>query len=140
MIIEETNNATIRIEWKGWRKAEQHNEYVAKTQQIADQIEGVVGKGPRNKPNTFIRLSLSHKEPENIYSLDENEHLFDFTQLNELIEILKQDYDVSAIYLEVYENELAGRNYLYESIVYNEVEWDERDFPTLVQLYPINTD
>lgn len=139
MTIEETDNVTIRIEWKGWRKAEQHNEYVVKTQQIANQIEGVVAKGPRNKPNTFIRLSLPHKEAENIASLGENEHLFDFMQLNELIEILKQNNDVSAIYLEVYENELAGRNYLYEPIVYNEMEWDEKGFPTLIQLHPLKT-
>ena len=50
--------------------------------------------------------------------------------------ILKGDDDVKAIYVELSDYEKAGREFSYENILYNIMEYDEKKNPALIRLYP----
>ena len=66
----------------------------------------------------------------------DDEHAYDFEVLFRLIERLKADDDVQAIFVELSKKEKAGCSFACESIPYNIMEYDNEGNPSLIRIYP----
>ncbi len=136
MELKVNDNITIRIEWKGWNSSDLNTKYIQKTQAIAKEFDKIITVGPRGLYKTIIRMEIPHRELENYAEMADNEHAYNFDILHQLIARLKKEDDVKAIYVELSDYEKAGREFSYESILYNIIESDEEENPTLIRLYP----
>lgn len=138
MIIEITDNITLRIKWKKWSKTENSHKYIEKTALYAKDIDAIQTITSRSYPYTIIRLSIPHKELNDYSRLSDNEYVYDYTELYKLIGNLKQSAEIAEICVEINENELGGWYLIQEPIHYDILESDEsnNNYPSLVRLYP----
>ena len=136
MELKANDNITILILWKGWRSNEQNNEYIQKTRTIANEFNELAKIGPRGYSQTMIRLEIPHRELESYAGMADDEHAYDFEVLFRLIERLKADDDVQAIFVDLSKYEKAGRSFACESILYNIMEYDNEGNPSLIRIYP----
>ena len=136
MDLKANDNITILIAWKGWKNYNQNNEYIIKTRTIINEFDKAAIVGSRENFRTIIRMEIPHRELENYAEMADDEHAYDFSALYRLIARFKADNDVKAIYVEMSDYERAGREFSYESILYNVMEYDENGKPTLIRLYP----
>ena len=136
MELKANDNITILIVWKGWRSNEQNNEYIQKTRTIADEFNELAKIGPRGYSQTMIRLEIPHRELESYAGMADDEHAYDFEVLFRLIERLKADDDVQAIFVDLSKYEKAGRSFACESILYNIMEYDNEGNPSLLRIDP----
>ena len=136
MELKANDNITILIAWNGWQSYKQNNEYIQKTKTIADEFDKSAIVGPRGPYKTIIRMEIPHRELESYAGMADDEHAYNFETLYRLIARLKEDDDVKAIYVELNDYENAGREFSYESMPYNIMEYDKEGKPTLIKLYP----
>lgn len=130
------DNITILIEWNGWHNDKQNNEYIKRTKTIVDEFDKSSVVGPRASHKSIIRMEIPHRELENYTGMEDDEHAYDFEVLFRLIERLKADEDVQAIFVELSKYEKAGRSFACESIPYNIMEYDNEGNPSLIRIYP----
>ena len=130
------DNITILIEWNGWHNDKQNNEYIKRTNTIVDEFDKSSVVGPRASHKSIIRMEIPHRELENYTVMEDDEHAYDFEVLFRLIERLKADEDVQAIFVELSKYEKAGRSFACESIPYNIMEYDNEGNPSLIRIYP----
>lgn len=136
MELKTNDNITVLITWKGWHSHNQNNGYIQKTREIVDEFNKFSTVGSRGDFRTIIKMKIPHRELENYVGMADDEHAYNFETLHRLIARLKEDDDVKAIYVELSDYEKAGREFSYESILYNIMEYDEKKNPTLIRLYP----
>lgn len=136
MELKANDNITILIAWKGWHSYKQNNEYIQKTQTIANEFDKIVSLGPRGHFRTIIRMEMPHRELESYAGVADDEPTYNFDVLYQFISRLKEDDDVKAIYVELSDYEKAGREFSYETIPYNIMEYDKEGKPNLIRLYP----
>ena len=136
MELKVNDNITIRIEWKGWNSSDLNTKYIQKTQAIAKEYNRIIAAGPRENYTTIIRMEVPHRDLENYVGMADNEHAYNFDTLYQLIARLKKEDDIKAIYVELSDYEKAGREFSYENILYNIMEFDEKENPSLIRLYP----
>ncbi len=130
------DNITILIEWNGWHNDKQNNEYIKRTKTIADEFDKSSVVGPRASHKSIIRMEIPHRELENYTGMEDDEHAYDFEVLFRLIERLKADEDVQAIFVELSKYEKAGRSFACDIIPYNIMEYDNEGNPSLIRIYP----
>ena len=136
MELKANDNITILIAWKGWHSHNQNNGYIQKTREIANEFDKFSIVGSRGDFRTIIKMGIPHRELESYAGMADNEHAYNFETLYRLITRLKADDDVKTIFVELSDYEKAGREFSYESMPYNIMEYDKEGKPTLIKLYP----
>lgn len=135
-IIKETDNITLNVYWKEWKKSNQRNDYISKTRNITYRIDSSAQISSQIDGCTFIKMELPHMELETYNEMNDNEHRYNYQNVDSLLEELKKDNDVSSVQLEINDLEKGGRNY-YIDHPYCKVINYRGELPSIVQLYPL---
>lgn len=135
-IIKETDNITLNVYWKEWKKSNQRNDYILKTRIIANRIDSSSQISSQVDGCTFIKMELPHIELETNNDMYDNESRYNYKNVDSLLEELKKDDDVSSVQLEINDLEKGGSNY-YIDHPYCKVIKYKGGLPSIVQLYPL---
>lgn len=135
-IIKETDNITLNVYWKGWKKSTQRADYISKIRNIINRIDSSAQTSSQIDGCTFIKMELPHMELETYKDMNDNEHEYNYQNVDFLLGELEKDNDVSSVQLEINDLEKGGRNY-YIDHPYCKVIKYKGDFPSIVQLYPL---
>lgn len=134
-IIKETDNITLDISWKGWKRPIQRNEYLLKTRSIVEKIAFDAKICSKKDGWTSINLELPHKVLEDYSNLLDEEYQLDYSKVDQLLDLLKADEDVASIQIEINENEKGGIAYVIDHNNFEVINTDDDGLPLVVRLY-----